>query len=403
MTSRVVSWNPTDLCLRQKRVSLLAALRYFWKYDARTLPLGIDSLLSNLCATDECRANAQVSNESLSMDVISLRKKSGAAIVTVSKYIPNLLVSWLDQLSERARQLLSTDSLLDPSRMHLFEFLSCVASAVDNAANRASFIGNVMASSLETLRRNDVTEALSSVQNIMHFLGISQSASEQESVINKDHVSAVTRRFAEVYSALNQLLAVGRRCHEASIRRPSGGIPFQNLTNSSKENWQNSRFPDEGPVSLNDLSQDNPFVSLWPQFFPSLLQALAVTLELWHPEIQLQLLQHPLQRYVYAISDDEVFIFTKQDNLSTGGVFGKGGTAGNVVKGCDRRSINLVPRWSGWLNELRNVSFQLLGLAATQRVLYSADMSHLYPHLVGIVCNQKNLMSMEGRHMAQFL
>ena len=91
-----------------------------------------------------------------------------------------------------------------------------------------------------------------------------------------------------------------------------------------------------------------------------------ITLRVWHPEFQASLLRDNIQRYVLAISDDEAYLAQKQD--SSGGVFGKGGTAGSIISGTDRRDLNLAPRWSGWFNELRNNCFQLLGLMCAQRV-----------------------------------
>lgn len=126
-------------------------------------------------------------------------------------------------------------------------------------------------------------------------------------------------------------------------------------------------FPDEGPVSISDLAMNDPFVPLWPKLLPTLLQVLDVVLRVWHPEFQATLLRNSIQRYALAISDDEAYLATKQE-AGVGGVFGKGGTAGSIVAGTDRRDLNLVPRWSGWFNELRNNCFQLLGLLCAQRV-----------------------------------
>jgi hypothetical protein len=70
-----------------------------------------------------------------------------------------------------------------------------------------------------------------------------------------------------------------------------------------------------------------------------LIRALDVTLGVWHPEYQATLLRNNIQRYALAISDDEAYLATKQEN-STGGVFGQGGTAGSVVAGWDRRDVS---------------------------------------------------------------
>ena len=86
-----------------------------------------------------------------------------------------------------------------------------------------------------------------------------------------------------------------------------------------------------------------------------------------------------------------------------GGVFGEGGTAGSIIPGTDRRDMNLAPRWSGWLNEMRNALFQMLGLLAGQRVLYAPEVNEFFPQLVSVVTDPENLRAMEHRHCTQYL
>ena len=407
-----MSWDPAEVYLKLRRASLLGSLKYVWVYDSTTLPVGVDALLCYLSARDEWTSTSPNSfgagEETLSTEVISLRKKSGTCLVSVSKKVPRLLVPWLAQLSDRARQILGSDTLLPPSRMHLFEFLSCVASAVEDPNVRSSFIADVLSQSLEVLESNDVKDALGSEENFMKSLGILEAGIDPSSVTNAQHVRTITNNFAKLYSAFNQLLCVGRRCHEGATKRPSGGIPLQDVSldnNSNSEGNGSSyeHFPDEGTVSIIDLAVNDPFVPLWPRIIPPLLQALECILRIWHPEYQARILSNKVQRFVYAISDEDVFTVMKHDSLASGGVFGEGGTAGTVVSGWDRRSLNLVPRWSGWFNELLNCCFQLLGLMAVQRVLFAPEVASMFPTLVSIVSNKKNLMSMEHRQMLQYL
>eukprot|EP00814_Leptocylindrus_danicus_P018484 CAMPEP_0116006852 /NCGR_PEP_ID=MMETSP0321-20121206/1967_1 /TAXON_ID=163516 /ORGANISM="Leptocylindrus danicus var. danicus, Strain B650" /LENGTH=1485 /DNA_ID=CAMNT_0003475469 /DNA_START=138 /DNA_END=4596 /DNA_ORIENTATION=+ len=415
LATSIVSWNPAEVYLKLRRASLLGSLKYIWVYDSTTLPAGVDALLCYLTVEDEWASapssSLGVGEETLSTEVISLRKKSGTCLVAVSKKVPKLLLPWLAQLSERARQILASDTLLPPNRMHLFEFLSCVASAVEDSNARSSFVADVLSQSFEVLESNDAKDALGSEEKFLKSLGVLEAGIDPGSVTNAQHVRTITNNFTKLYSAFNQLLSVGRRCHESAMRRPNGGIPLQGVSLDKnfvpEENGscdvKSENFPDEGTVSIFDLAADDPFVPLWPRIIPPLLQALERVLRLWHPEYQARLLSNKIQRFVYAISDDEVFLAMKQDSLSSGGVFGQGGTAGTVVSGWDRRSLNLVPRWSGWIQELRHVCFQLLGLMAVQRVLFAPEVASMVPTLVSVVSNQNNLMSMEHRHIVQYL
>eukprot|EP00804_Cyclotella_cryptica_P002600 CCRYP_010429-RC/>CCRYP_010429-RC protein AED:0.08 eAED:0.08 QI:0/0.9/0.90/1/0.7/0.54/11/1348/1458 len=394
LANMIVAWNPHDVWLKFRRTLLLEALKHYWKYDPSTLPNGIDSLLVYLSATDN------PPRESLSVDVVGLRKKVGVSIVAVAKVVPHLLVPWLAQLSDRAKTLLTNGRLSPTNEMHLYEFLSCVATAVENAVDRSNFIMDVLANAVRTLESPEVQNAISSVDGLLSFMGIAQVASDPGCVTNPTFVDKVTSDFSAMFSSLNQFLSVGKRCHEAARARPNGGLPLQNLPLVIDES--SSNFPDEGPVSLNELAINDPFVPLWPKLLPTLIRVLDVTLGVWHPDRQATLLCNNIQRYALAISDDEAYLATKQEN-TTGGVFGEGGTAGSIVSGWDRRDRNLTPKWSGWFNELRNNCFQLLGLLSAQRVLYAPEISHLYPQLVSVVANPEHIRSMEHRHLNQYL
>ena len=362
MANMLVSWNPNDIWLKFRRTTLLESLKHYWAHEPSTLPTGVDSLLMYLSTQDN------PPREEPSEDVVGLRKKSGVSLVAVAKVVPNLLVPWLSQLSDRAKSLLSSGTLSSINEMHLYEFLSCVATAVENPGDRANFLADVLANSIRTLESPNVQNSIQSVDGLLSFMGISQAGADYSCVTNREFVKKVTADFQSMFSSLNQLLSVGKRCHEAARKRPNGGLPVQNLSPIIDDSMTQN-FPDEGPVSINDLAYNDPFVPLWPKLLPTLLQILDVTLQVWHPECQTTLLRNNVQRYALAISDDEAFLATKKDS-SVGGVFGKGGTAGSIVSGLSRRDVNLTPRWSGWFNELRNNCFQLLGLMCAQRVSF---------------------------------
>ena len=330
----IVSWNPNDVWLKFRRTTLLEALKHYWKYEPSTLPSGVDSLLVYLSARDN------PPRETLSGDIIGLRKKCGVSLVAVSKVVPDLLVPWLSQLSERAKTLLTSGGLSPINEMHLYEFLTCVATAVENPVDRSNFIADVLSNAIRTLESAEVQTAIVSVEGLLSFMGIFQVANDPSCVTNPDFVKKVTTEFSGMFSSLNQLLSVGKRCQEAARKRPNGGLPLQNLGATTDESLQH--FPDEGPVSINDLAINDPFVPLWPKLLPTFLRVLDITLRVWHPDCQASLLRNNIQRYALAISDDEAYLATKQEK-DVGGVFGKGGTAGSVVSGWDRRSVSFVP------------------------------------------------------------
>lgn len=403
LAQALVSWNPNYLWLKFRRATLLEALKHYWKYDPSTLLQGIDSLLRYLSDPDDWKvaqaAGSPNDNNNFSDEIIGLKKKSGITLVSIAKRVPHHLVPWLSQLSEATKALLSSQQLMSVNQMHLYEFLSCVATAVEDPVARASFIADVLSHSVTLLESVEVQEQLSSVSNFLSSLGIVGAGQYPESVTDIANVKQVTANYHRIFTAINQLLSVGKRCNEAARKRLINGGP---LPNGGTGDITVHNFPDEGPMSLRDLAVNDPFAPLWPRFLPVLIKLADVTLNAWHAEHQAVLLPNRLQRYTFAISDDEAFL-SKNHDKNSGGVFGEGGTAGSVVSGTDRRDNNLVPKWSGWFNELRHTNFQLMGLLAADRVLYAPELSELYPHFVGALVNPMHLKSMEHRHASHFM
>jgi hypothetical protein len=403
VANAIVSWNPHYLWLKFRRATLLDALRHYWKHNCEPSSLlqAVDSLLKYLGLPDEWNSDP---NSSMSGEIVSLKKKSGVTLVNISKKVPQNLVPWLSQLSEATKGLLSSHGLIPMNQMHLFEFLSCVATAVENPVARAEFIQNVLSNALETLESPEVQQSISSVNALLTMLGITQAGERPESVTNPNQVKAITGNYNRLFNALNRLLSVGKRCNEAARAKTINcGVGINTVIQNSASNSSSTPyFPDEGTISIQDLSINDPFAPLWPRILPTLLTITESILGVWRPENQAVLLQNRLQCYTYAISDDDAYLSKTQDGKS-GGVFGEGGTAGSVVAGTDRRDLNLVPKWSGWFNELRNTCFQMLGLLCTERILYAPEIASMYPRLIAVLTDPGNLKSMEHRHFSQYL
>ena len=409
LSNALVNWKPTYLWLKFRHASLLEALKHYWKHDPSTLLQGVDTLIRYLGLADEWTSSAPAVTASARMsdEIVGLKKRSGYALVVVAKQAPHHLVPWLSQLSQATKSLLSSGGLIPMNQMHLYEFLSCVATAVENPQDRSNFIAEVLSGGLTVLESAEVQQSIQSASTLLAAFGVSQAADRPETLTEPANVERVLNFYRKLFTPLNQLLSVGRRCNEAARKKTViGGVSIENLPPSQPgfgEPGQPAFPPDEGPLSVQELAINDPFAPLWPRIIPTVLQIYEAILSVWRPEFQASMLQNRYQRYVYAISDDEAFLAKSQNTKTAGGVFGEGGTAGSVVAGTDRRDENLVPKWSGWFNELRNTCFQLLGLFAGQRVLYAPEVSALYPRVVAVLTDPLNLKSMEHRHLTQFL
>ena len=409
LSSALATWRPTYVWLKFRHASLIEAMKHFWQHDpSSSLLQGVDTLIRYLGLPDEWKGPTNgytMQGTSMSGEMVGLKKRSGVALVSVAKKVPHHLVPWLTQLSEATRSLLTSDGLIPMNQMHLYEFLSCVATAVENPQDRSRFIADVLSDAVAVLESPEIQQGIQSTASFLRAMGVLQVADQPDHVINPGNVSKVNEFYHSLFTPLNRLLSVGRRCNEAGRQRSVvNGIASASLPpNAGFGEPGQPTFPtDEGSLSLNDLSITDPFVPIWPRILPTVLQVYEITLSVWRPENQAAFLPNQLQRYVFAISDDEAYL-ARTTNVKSGGVFGEGGAAGSVCSGTDRREINLVPKWSGWFNELRNTCFQLIGLLAAQRVLYAPDIAPLYPRIVSVIIDPLNLKSMEHRHFTQFL
>lgn len=397
ITTTLVQWKPTFVWLKLRHASLLETLRHIWKHNPTMLLEGIDTLLKYMGLPDEW----DPSSPKMSEEMIGFKKRSGVALVSIAKQVPNQLVLWLSQLSEAAKRLLSSDGMVPMNQMHLYEFLSCVASSVDDYRARTQFISDVLSDAIGTLEKPEVQRAIQSTEALLDALGVIGAAKDPSSVANTSHVSQVQTLFFQIFNPLNRLLSVGRRCHEAASKKTVlCGVPTSEIP-SFGGIGEPPIPPDEGPLTLEQLSYSDPFVPLWPRILPIVLNTYRAVMGTWNFEIQSRLLQDKCQRYLYAISDDEAYLARDQSS-KPGGVFGEEGTAGSVITGLDRKQANLLPKWSGWMTELRNTCFQLMGLLMTQRALYSSELAGVFPSIVTTLVDPRVLRSMEHRHMSQF-
>lgn len=372
----LIEWDPPSMWLRVRRADLLAGLRFYWKHDPSTLLPAIDSLLRNMSQTS---GNMQAGGYKFDEDIVQLKKRSGIALVTISKHIPTHLVPWLGPLSTKVGELLSSSDLIALNQTHLYEFLSCVASAVANANERIRFVRTVLAQSIDLLNSSDVLSSVNSTSGLLDAFGVSASLTDPNSVTETDNVRRVQQKFSALFTALNQLLSVGKRCRELSSRKTDSAVNADLVKQHHADHM----------YSIQDIALTDPFVPCWLEFFPTVLKVYKAIVSIWTTNCQAILLRHPVQRFVLAVSDEEVI--------------GREQLSGSVVAGTNRKEMNLVPKWSGWCNELRNTSFQMIGLLASSKALFAKEMVAYYSDLISVVTDAESLLAMEHRHIIQLM
>jgi hypothetical protein len=148
---------------------------------------------------------------------------------------------------------LSSDGLIPMNQMHLYEFLPCVASEVEDPVARANLIGDVLSNAVETLESPEVQQSVAPVSSLLASFGITQAGDRPERMTDPMNVKNVTTNFNRLFTAMNRLLSDGKHCSGAALKR-RGTTTTQNAANQLN-------FPDEGPVRIQDLAVNDPFVA----------------------------------------------------------------------------------------------------------------------------------------------
>ncbi|GMH80393.1 hypothetical protein TL16_g08529 [Triparma laevis f. inornata] len=401
LAGKLVGWIPDFSPLyMQRHACFMESLRHFFFHDPLHLPTAVLNLFNCVAFRDaKTPSGPIVSTEQLLPDNVLLRRKAGTALVSLGKACSTILLQFVDELLTKANALFNDTILLPPQIMHLIEFLTCVANATQDNAKKTSFIDSVLTDSVNALTSGaEMTAMTSSVENLLSAIAITPDPTNA-SVTDPVTVERISANYSRCFSALNQIMNVGKRCDENTKSKESPFlIPFKQQ--QQQFTLQNPP-PTEGPISLTELAQFDAFVHLWPQILPALINTLSVAYQMWAPEIRCKLLSHKLQRYALALSDEEAIVATKKFTAGTNPMEQVEQT-GYVCAGTNKRKINLVPRWAGWMNELRNCPLQMLGLLASQRALFCPELQPILPSIINIFSSQ-NLKALEHRHLIQLL
>jgi len=154
-------------------------------------------------------------------------------------------------------------------------------------------------------------------------------------------------------------------------------------------------------VRIAELAQHDPFVHNYPNLVQPILTILSLALQISYPAYRAVLLPNPVARYALSVSDEEAVVGSKKFSAGTNPMT-EVEQHGFVIKGTNRKKCNLAPRWSGWLNELRNSPFQMLGLMCSTRAMWSPEVQPMYQHIVNVF-SIDNLKSMEHRQIVQLI
>jgi hypothetical protein len=232
-----------------------------------------------------------------------MRRKAGTALVTLGKANSGSLVQYVSELSSASSSILASNKILPPQRIHLIEFLTCVSSAIQDHEQKTNFVSSILAEPLSILTTDPTfLQMASSPNGILQVLQVTPPPTPA-SVTDPQVVNKTADEFSKVFMAMNQLLSVGKRCDERAKTQLKHNLP-------------------EEALSLTVLSTTDPFVKIWPSILPPILSMLNSTIQVWSPSIRATLLNHELQRYALALSDEEAVVATQKsmEEVTTSGL-----------------------------------------------------------------------------------
>ena len=366
--SAILSFSPDRSSLLMiPKVSLVNNLRHYFKHDPSSLPTAVSFLLSCL----SCPCPSFVGRNQW------IERKSGIALVTLGKLCNSTLSQYLDDLTNMAKEILSQNDNIQPQqRVYLTEFLTCVANDINDPARKVEFVTSILSASMDHISSGENFRAMtSSVEGMLTTMGICPSPTVQR-VTDPAFVRTTSMSFSETYSALNQIMNVGKRCDAR---------PKIWLSHSMRED----------SISLKDLAANNSFAYHWPKVLPPILKCLDLLCKAWSPQVRGPLLLNDLQRYAFAITDEEA-VFSIRPTGDSSNPMEAVERDGLVITGTSRRQENLAARWSYWLCELQQSCLGLLGLSLSQRAFFSPELRAVLP-AVSTTFSEQNLKHLEHR------
>ena len=129
-----------------------------------------------------------ISGQNLGADEVMLRRKAGVSLVSMGKVCASPLAKFLPDISAASSDLISTGNVCPPQKMHLIEFLTCVANAVPGVQERAGFIRSVLAESISVLASEDFIDMTRDVESLFKFIGVASP----EKARDQAHVEKVS-------------------------------------------------------------------------------------------------------------------------------------------------------------------------------------------------------------------
>lgn len=113
--------------------------------------------------------------------------------------------------------------------MHLSEFICVVAAAINDPIARSNNISSALSNSFATIQPKETHDSFVITEALMTTLGMTQASADPLFVMDANNVKQIVDKYVYVFSALNQIITIGRHCRDAARKSPNCGLPPQSF------------------------------------------------------------------------------------------------------------------------------------------------------------------------------
>lgn len=366
ITMAMLQWNPTDPRLLYRRCGGLQQIASFLRYSEDVLVKVLTELFPAMdCQDIPFPAGSERSSLTngqgrigKSEDYKAVRARAAASISQIVNVCSATLVAQqsaiLNNLLVETRNRINSGTLSPQVETAMYETLIPICEKIPDSDMQGNMLQDVLQVPVEQWIA--AGPSVASAQALLTVMGAVPDADPNSLSVHQQ----AKHEYQKVFQPLVILAHAARR-----IRDPT--LPPE---------WTVT-----GQYSVDHLMALHPFTRIWQPILNNVALLLQTLHEIWTPPVRAVLAPTHLGYLYYPVVEE--FRPVSGEETAT-------------VTDPDQRP--LVERWRYWLKDLRGLTYQMLGAACSQRVLYVHEA-----HTAVATTFLETLPYMESRHLTTML
>eukprot|EP00903_Cladosiphon_okamuranus_P010030 g9512.t1 len=374
----MINWQPNGSILIGHQLTVLESCKMLFVHESGMLQSVFDKLFKLLEEPDpsiNLAALAGATVVTASPEVEAVRQAASKCLVVLGTGVSAVLVVALGGICQRVNAVINNNRPSLAVRTHLLELLVVVSNSVKDDNQRRGFVLDMLKEPMGVWVGEDVTNAVSSPDQLLARLGITPDLPADEAAYAPDapRTKQAAMAFQNMRAPLTVLLGLGLRVSVGEDKSFHGDLDAMVR------------------AGMEGLSAANPFALAWSQALPNIVNMMRCIHMLWAPPTRQRLLSHPVARATLAMIPAGESEANRRTNKS----------GDYEVSPQDLQKLPLVSQWCRMLHDLRTVCYTLLGLACRQGALYLAVSADKVQDVVvnGILAGFEYI---ENRHLPGF-